>query len=188
MPCLQSTNAQFHSSPEGKYRLQIFPFLWMWPVLPIWALAIAMVTAGLKEPGVTHHCSVTTSTLTLPCLSLYAIIMAVEIWSHEIQGSELLLCSDNGATCYWINKMCSDIPAAMALLHHLTLHCLFFQIHVSAQHLSSSANRKSDLVSHCCMAELFHEFPEMKRRPEPLLLLLWPLTWSQEEMLPPCKN
>ena len=121
-------------------------------------------------------------------LELHAIVMAVEIWSHEIQGSELLLCSDNGATCYWINKMCSDIPAAMALLHHLTLHCLFFQIHVSAQHLSSSANRKSNLVSHFCMAELFHEFPEMKRRPEPLLLLLLPLTWSQEEMLPLCKN
>ena len=69
-------------------------------------------------------------------LELFAIVMAVEIWSHEIQGTELLLSSNNEAICYWINKMCSDIPAAMALLWHLTLRCLYFLIHILAEHLS----------------------------------------------------
>ena len=107
-------------------------------------------------------------------LELYAIVVAVEIWSPFIKGSELILKSDNVATCCWINKKCVQNPVAMQLLCHLTLHCLLFQIHVSAEHLSSTANRRLDLISRFRMTEFFNENPTMNRMPDPLPSLLWP--------------
>ena len=118
-------------------------------------------------------------------LELYEIVVAVEIWSPLIKGSELILKSDNAATCYWINKKGVQIPMAMQLLRHLTLHCLLFQIHVSANHLSSTNNRKSDLISRFRMTKFFNENLAINRMLDPIPSSLWPPSWLRQDMLPP---
>ena len=117
-------------------------------------------------------------------LELFAIVMAIELWARDIAGTELILHSDNEATCFWINKKRSKIPAAMKLLRHLTLKCLSFQIHVSALHIAGTANRTSDLISHFHMDEFFRENSQMDPLPTPLPSTLWPISWSAEDMLP----
>ena len=79
-------------------------------------------------------------TPSIALLELYAIVIALEIWTSSLSGKTITLKSDNAAAVALINHKCSDIPAGMNLLRHLTKTCLHFQIFVKAKFLPSTAN------------------------------------------------
>ena len=73
-------------------------------------------------------------------LELLAIVAALETWAEELAGKHIILHSDNSVTVAFINKMKSDIPAAMDLLCLVSKTCLSFQIWLKAEHLAGSLN------------------------------------------------
>ena len=93
--------------------------------------------------------------LNIALLELLAIVIALEIWAAQLQGSAIKLRSDNQATVGWLTWKHSDIPVATRLLQHLTRTCLFFQIFITAEYINTKDNRKSDLVSCNQLSVLF---------------------------------
>ena len=73
-------------------------------------------------------------------LELLAIVIAIETWAADLASKSIVLCLDNMATVIFINKMWTDIPAAMELLRHLTKSCLHFQIYLKAKHIKGDFN------------------------------------------------
>ena len=80
-------------------------------------------------------------------LELLAIVSAVETWAAELARKHIILQSDNAATVAFINKMKSDIPAAMDLLCKISKTCLSFQIWLKAAHLAGILNVDCDHIS-----------------------------------------
>ena len=80
-------------------------------------------------------------------LELLAIVTALELWAPQLQGMHIILRSDSSATVGWLTRKQSPIPAAMQLIHHLTLTCLQFQILIKAVHVKGALNQKSNWIS-----------------------------------------
>ena len=116
-------------------------------------------------------------------LELYAIVLAVAVWKEEVKGQSIVLRSDSEATCFFINKMKADIPAAMQLLRHLTKTCLLFHIYVTAHHIERVKNVNCDLISRNQLQLFFKRNPNVSREIRPLPQLLWPPQWTQTEMM-----
>ena len=87
--------------------------------------------------GLWRHTTVFQQGLTpnIALLELYALVIAVEIWSKDLQAKSIILRSDSKATSHSVNHMKSEIPAAHQLLKHLALLCLHNQLYFKAVHI-----------------------------------------------------
>ena len=115
-------------------------------------------------------------------LELLAIVTAVETWAEELAGKHIILRSDNAATVTFINKMKSDIPAAMEFLHLVSKTCLSFQIWLKAEHLAGSLNVDCDHISRNQLDLYFVWNPTAPRQCFPLPASIWPPSWTQTQM------
>ena len=115
-------------------------------------------------------------------LELLAIVSAVETWAEELAGKHIILQSDNAATVVFINKMKSDIPAAMDLLRKVSKTCLSFQIWLKAEHLAGVLNMDCDHISRNRLDLFFKRNPTAPRQCLPLPRSIWPHTWTQTQM------
>ena len=59
-------------------------------------------------------------------LELFAIAVAVFLWASQLQGKFIVLHSDSAVTVGWLTCKRVPIPAAMQIIHQLTLTCLHF--------------------------------------------------------------
>ena len=119
-------------------------------------------------------------TPSISLLELYAIVIAVEMWAHLLQGKQICLCSDNEATVFCINKKSSKNQECMFLIRHLTLTCMKFQIYVTAQHYQGKRNVLVDVLSRGKIQH-FHKLSHtLSMNPNPTLLpaTLWPISWQ----------
>ena len=116
-------------------------------------------------------------------LDLFTIVMALELWTSEVTGKWIILCSDSSATVGWLNRKRALILAAMQLIRHLTLTCLKFQIVVKAVHLEGIKNRICDQINRRKMHQMLQENPQMDPMPTPLPSSLWPPVWSTDNMI-----
>ena len=80
-------------------------------------------------------------------LELYAIMLAVEIWSLHLKGKHVHLHCDNMSTVWELNKKSSCNKERMFLLRHLTYICLSFQIYMTVKHEPAAMNHLSDMLS-----------------------------------------
>ena len=115
-------------------------------------------------------------------LELLAIVAAVETWAQELAGKHIILRSDNAATVAFINKMKSDIPAAMDLLRQVSKTCLSFQIWLKAEHLAGVLNVDCDHISRNRLDLFFKRNPTAPRQQLPLPRTIWPPTWTPTQM------
>ena len=115
-------------------------------------------------------------------LELLAIVTAFDLWAPDLQGKSILLRSDNMVTCHMINKSKAEIPAAMALIRHLTLSCLQFQIVVKCRHIKGIQNTNADLISCNKLVEFFWLNPSVSKSPA-MAPKSWPPEWSQDQMM-----
>ena len=110
-------------------------------------------------------------------LELYAIIITVDVWAPELAWRQVQLHSDNKATVYLINAKSSKKPYHMNLLWHLTLTCMYFQIHVIICHECSCSNKQADSLSRGDLRTFFKVAPpHMSSTPKHLPSPLWPLS------------
>ena len=117
-------------------------------------------------------------TPSISLLELYAIVIAVEMWAHLLQGKQIRLHSDNEATVFCINKKSSKNQECMFFIHHLTLTCMKFQIYVTAQHYQGKRNILTDMLSRGKIQH-FHQLSRtLSMNPKPTLLpaTLWPIS------------
>ena len=115
-------------------------------------------------------------------LELFAIAVAVFLWAPQLQGKFIVLHSDSAATVGWLTHKRTPIPAAMQIIHQLTLTCLHFQIVVKAIHLTRTKNWVCDQISCLRVNQMLQENPHMERHPTLLPPTLWLPVWSGSDM------
>ena len=135
----------------------------------IWGLAVSLKNTGHMASGVKHPYFTRIFLLILQSWELFAIVIAVELWTPQLQGKHIVLHTDSSATVGWIVRERFSIPAAMQLIRHLTMTCLQFQIVIKAVHLGGVLNQKSNWISRGCFHWLHQHFPHMDLMPTPLL-------------------
>ncbi|VDI70685.1 Hypothetical predicted protein [Mytilus galloprovincialis] len=80
-------------------------------------------------------------------LELYPIVLAVEIWGHQIKNQCIYFHTDNIALVSVINKQTSKDALIMFLIRRLVLHCLRNNVNFKAKHIYGSKNVLADALS-----------------------------------------
>ena len=114
-------------------------------------------------------------------LELLALVAAMETWAEELARKHILRL-DNSATVAFINKMKSDIPAAMDLLRLVSKTCLKFQIWLKAVHLASDLNINCDHISRNQLDTYFKLNLTALQECLPLPQSVWPPSWTPVQM------
>lgn len=95
---------------------------------------------------------------------LFPIVLAVELFSAQLQNKCIIFHTDNIAVSHVINKQTSKEPTIMKLVRRLVVQCLRFNILFKSQHLAGSMNYLSDYLSRQQIPEFLRVFPH----PSPL--------------------
>ena len=113
-------------------------------------------------------------------LELYALCMAVFIWSEKLRNKQSILFCDNQSVCRMISNSSSGCKYCMTLIRKLVLRSLQFNFRVFAHHVSSADNFLADALSRL-QIENFRVLAKRNHwevQPNPVNLdkLLWPLS------------
>ena len=66
-------------------------------------------------------------------LELYAVVVAIWIWTPYFANKQVRVNSDNQPTVCVINNKSSHSPSMLTLIRFFTMHCMLNNIHLSAQ-------------------------------------------------------
>ena len=97
---------------------------------------------GQWEPGF-----IVSNKPSIQFLELYAVCMAVFVWSHHFKNFRLILHCDNQAVCGMINNTTSGCKHCMKLIRKLMVKCLQNNTRVFAEYVETSKNGLSDSLS-----------------------------------------
>ncbi|XP_062590215.1 uncharacterized protein LOC134251812 [Saccostrea cucullata] len=96
---------------------------------------------------------------------LFPIVIALELWGHELQNKKILFLSDSMAVVEIINKQTSKEHNLMKLLRRLVLVAMQCNIHFRAKHVSGKSNVLADRLSRLKFQEAFREAPFLDKHP-----------------------
>lgn len=85
----------------------------------------------------------------LTLLELFPIVVAIEVWGDLLRNSRVCFWSDNLSVVHCILRLTSSSPPVLALLRHLVLRCLQFNIWFRARHVPGVRNSVADALSRC---------------------------------------
>ena len=80
-------------------------------------------------------------------LELYAVTVAVMLWIHKFQNRKVALFCDNMSVVHMLNNTTSSCKNCMILIRIIVLLSLKYNVRVSAKHVTTKANKISDLLS-----------------------------------------
>ena len=113
-------------------------------------------------------------------LELYAVCMAIFIWSDYFANFRLVLHCDNLAVCGMLNNTTSGCKHCMVLLRKLMVKCLHQNTRIWAKHVESSKNGLSDSLSRQQFKRFLKLAEEadknMQTLPDKLSDELWPVS------------
>ena len=109
-------------------------------------------------------------------LELYGVLVAVLNWLHRFRNKRIVLFCDNQSVVYMINNMTSSCKQCLVLIRLLVLHSLKLNVRVFAKHLSSKANKNSDLLSRLKIQEFLKQKKSWDKFPTPIPEAIWPMT------------
>ena len=96
------------------------------------------------------------STLSIDFLELFAVVVAVWIWSPQFANKHVVVHSDNQPKVAVVNGKTSKSNSMLVLLRFLTLHCMLNNITLTASFVPGSANQVADALSHLQFSR-FHQ-------------------------------
>ena len=85
--------------------------------------------------------------LSIDFLELFAVVVAVWIWSPQFANKHVIVHSDNQPTVAVVNSKMSKSSSMLVLLRFLTLHCMLNNITITANFVPGSANCAADALS-----------------------------------------
>lgn len=88
-----------------------------------------------------------TQSLSINCLELLTIMVALKLWSHTFKGQRILIYCDNQASVHLLNAGSSKIVFSQACLREITFLAATLQFEIKAIHLPGVQNRVPDLLS-----------------------------------------
>ncbi|KAH3833697.1 hypothetical protein DPMN_107009 [Dreissena polymorpha] len=106
---------------------------------------------------------------------LFPIVLAIEIWGHELQEKCIILHTDNAAVVHIINRQTCKIPHIMHLVRRLVLASMKCNILLNAEHIPGKFNILPDLLSRSQIEKFQASAPQMDKVPTAIpdhLLLL----------------
>ena len=96
------------------------------------------------------------SKFSIDFLELFAVVVAVWIWSPQFANKHVIVHSDNQPTVAVVNSKTSKSNSMLVLLQFLTLHCMLNNITITANFVPGSANHVADALSHLQFSR-FHQ-------------------------------
>ena len=106
---------------------------------------------------------------------LLPIVLAVQLWGHQMQNAKILFMSDNRSVVYVINKKTSKDPMLMELLRKLVVATMTHNIDFQAKHIPGKHNVIADLLSRFQEQKALKFAPWLQKRKTefPMELLPW---------------
>lgn len=115
-------------------------------------------------------------------LELYAICVAIELWTYRIKNRRVVILSDNQAAVAMINNSSSSCPKCMGLLRMITFTSMHYNTRYFAKYLKTDKNVLADSLSRGQMARFRAHAPtDVCENPTPLPDSAWPIRreWFQ---------
>ena len=126
-------------------------------------------------------------TPSIALLELAAVVLAVDTYKESMASRQILVRSDNESVVHMLSKLTSKCKWCMALIRHLTLVCLQFQIRIVSLHIEGKINFGADALSRLEINRfnrlrqlhyrsngwILNRVPTIVRSP------LWPISWSK---------
>ena len=119
-------------------------------------------------------------------LELYAVAFAVLAWIWKYSNQNVTLFCDNLSVVHMVNNASSNCKHCMIIIRILTMHCLRFNINLTAKHVSGVQNKFSDSLSRLEYKKFRGLAREVGRhfnnQPTPVPTELWPMdkVWFTE--------
>ena len=105
------------------------------------------------------------STMSIDFLKLYAVVVAVWIWSPQFANKHVVVHSDNQPTVAVVNSKTSKSSSMLVLLRFLTLHCMLNNITITSNFLPGSANQIANILSHLQFSRFHQLMPQANGTP-----------------------
>ena len=114
-------------------------------------------------------------------LELYALVMAVYIWSERLSNTRSIIFCDNEAVCKMVVKNSSSCKNCMYLIRMLVLRSLQYNMRIFTKHIFGKDNLLADILSRQRLDIFRRIAPQMNSFPERIPHELWPITkvWQQ---------
>ena len=120
-------------------------------------------------------------------LELFAVAVAVVNWIGNYRNKKVTLFCDNMSVVHMVNNNSSKCRNCMVLIRIIVLHCMIFNVKLSAKHVMGKFNIYADLLSRM----KYDEFRKISKRngvtfankPTPMPEILWPMDkiWIDED-------
>ena len=108
-------------------------------------------------------------------LELYALVVAVYVWSDELQNSRSVIFCDNKSVVGMVQKSASGCQNCAHLIRLLVLRCLTYNMRIFCKHIPGKDNKFSDLLSRQNIRRFKRLAPDMEVEPESLPKQLCPV-------------
>lgn len=108
-------------------------------------------------------------------LELFPVSVAITLWCHRFQNSQLLFHIDNSAVVQVLNTFTSKSHRVMGVIRHLVLLLLQYNIQLKATYINTKANHIADALSRSQWARFRRLAPEADQWPTPLPAHIWDL-------------
>ena len=94
---------------------------------------------------------------------LLPIVLAVQLWGHQMKNSRILFMSDNQSVVYVINARTSKDTVMMDLLRKLVIATMSNNIDFQSKHIPGKYNVIADLLSRFQEEKVFHMAPWIRK-------------------------
>lgn len=111
----------------------------------------------------------------LTLLELFPIVVVVELWGSQLKDSKVCFWTDNASVVSCVNSLSASSLPVLALLEHLVLRCLDFNINFRARHVPGVENKIADSLSRFCWQEFWDLLPGAALEGLPCPSILWEL-------------
>ncbi|KAG8579422.1 hypothetical protein GDO81_010876 [Engystomops pustulosus] len=106
-----------------------------------------------------HEWSASGLVKNLTLLELFPIVVSVELWGNLLANKRICFWTDNLGVVFAVNKLTSSSLPVLALLRHLVLRCLEWNIMFRAQHVPGVDNVIADPLSRLDFQVFRQRFP-----------------------------
>ena len=101
-------------------------------------------------------------------LELYPILIALHLFEEDMANKHLLIHTDNHAVADVLQSKTSKHHQLLALLRHIVLHCLNYNIRISSKHISGITNIIPDALSRNTHTSVLLQAAKIDVHPTPI--------------------
>lgn len=98
--------------------------------------------------------------LSICFLELYAVCVAVELWTHRLKNKRVVIFCDNQAVVAMINKSSSSCPKCMGLIRMMVYTSMYFNTRYFARYIPTDDNNLADALSRQQLDRFWQHAPQ----------------------------